>query len=156
MARKLITGYMGASLNQDERLTKELIPDFPVGCRRITPSLGYLKALSQQNVQVITDGIKEVCSEGLVLDNGEVIEVDVIVCATGFDLSFVPRFPILGENGNLQDIWTENLPSAYMSCMVPGMPNYFSQSPPKNVATSSTNSTQPSSGPTPQSATAAS
>lgn len=127
MTRQLLTAYMGAMLNQNEHLTKALIPDFPVGCRRITPGLGYLKALNQENVQVITDNIKEISAKGLILENGEFIEVDAIVCATGFDLSFVPRFPIIGENGNLQDIWKKNLPSAYMSCMVASMPNYFSQ-----------------------------
>jgi len=124
MARQIITGYMGAMLQQNERLTKAMIPNFPVGCRRITPGLGYLKALNAENVQVITENI-EVCPGGIKLASGELIELDAIVCATGFDVSFVPRFPLIGENGNLQDIWRERQPTAYMSCMVEGMPNYF-------------------------------
>jgi cation diffusion facilitator CzcD-associated flavoprotein CzcO len=115
------------SLNQDETLMKSLIPDFPVGCRRMTPGVGYLAALTKPNVQTVNTEIQEVCPEGIRLVNGELIEVDAIVCATGFNLSFVPRFPIIGELGNLQDIWRESVPAAYMSCMVPGMPNYFSK-----------------------------
>jgi hypothetical protein len=127
VARKLITGYMGAMLKQDEILKKALIPDFPVGSRRITTGMEYLKALNQENVRVVSDKIQEVRPEGIRLANGELIELDVIVCATGFDVSFVPRFPLIGEKRNLQDIWKKSLPSAYMSCMVPGMPNYFSE-----------------------------
>lgn len=121
---------------------KALIPDFAVGCRRMTPGVGYLSALTQSNVQTVTTGIEEICPEGIKLANGELIEVDAIVCATGFNLSFIPRFPIIGTSGNLQDIWRDSVPAAYMSCMVPGMPNYFSTSYPYtvfNLSTSRTN-----------------
>jgi len=132
MAKMMLTGYMGQMLNNDETLKKALIPDFAVGCRRITPGVGYLRALVQDNVEVVTDKIQEICPTGIRLENGELVELDAIVCATGFNVSFVPRFPMIGELGNLQDIWQENLPTAYMSCMVPGMPNYFSTyHPPK-------------------------
>ncbi|KAH8590837.1 hypothetical protein B0O99DRAFT_654712 [Bisporella sp. PMI_857] len=125
MAKKMLTGFMGQMLNQDKNLTEALIPDFPVGARRLTPGIGYLRALGATNVDLINDGIQEVCPKGIRLKNGELIELDAIVCATGFNTSFVPRFPMIGEFGNLQDIWRDNLPAAYMSCMVPGMPNYF-------------------------------
>lgn len=120
---------MKSTLGGDERLSKALIPTFPVGCRRLTPAVGYLEALTQNNVRVVTDPIVKVVPTGLEISTGEVIEVDAIVCATGFDVSFCPRFPIVGKNGkNLQDLWKENLPRAYMSNSVPGFPNYFSKS----------------------------
>jgi cation diffusion facilitator CzcD-associated flavoprotein CzcO len=109
---------------------KALIPDFPVGCRRITPGVGYLAALTKPNVQTVTTGIEEIRPHGIKLITGELIAVDAIVCATGFNLSFVPRFPIIGADGNLQDIWKDSVPAAYMSCMVPGLPNYFSKPEP--------------------------
>jgi cation diffusion facilitator CzcD-associated flavoprotein CzcO len=121
---------MTHALNQDEALMKALIPDFPVGCRRMTPGVGYLAALTKPNVQTVTTGIEEICPDGIKLVTGELIAVDAIVCATGFNLSFVPRFPIIGADGNLQDIWKDSVPAAYMSCMVPGLPNYFSKPEP--------------------------
>lgn len=127
MARMMLTGYMSRMLNNDPILTAALIPDFPVGCRRITPGVGYLQALVQDNVRVESNSIAEVCSEGIRLLDGELIELDAIVCATGFNVSFVPRFPMIGEHGNLQDLWRDRLPGAYMSCAVAGMPNYFSE-----------------------------
>lgn len=125
--RQIITQYMTHALNGDQTLIKALIPDFPVGCRRMTPGVGYLAALTKPNVRPVTTEIAEVTPEGIKLGDGELIAVDAIVCATGFNLSFVPRFPIIGASGNLQDIWRDSLPAAYMSCMVPGMPNYFSK-----------------------------
>jgi len=133
MARKILTMYMGAMLKNDEKLKKALIPDFPVGCRRMTPGVSYLTALTQENVDVVTDEVEEVCPEGIRLANGKLIELDIIVCATGFDLSFIPRFPIIGESDNLQDRWRGKTPEAYMSCMVAGMPNYFSKLPPSPI-----------------------
>lgn len=111
----------------NERIYKALIPSFPVGCRRITPGSGYLESLTKENVRVVTEGITRVVPTGVEVAE-EIIEVDCLVCATGFDLSFRPRLPIIGRKGNLQELWTENLPRAYMSCAVPDYPNFFSKS----------------------------
>ena len=120
---------MSAALKHDPKLMKAIIPTFTAGCRRLTPGPGYLESLTEPNVQVITDGIARVRPNGLELASGELVEVDAIVCATGFDVSFRPRFPIIGLGGNLQDIWAKGLPAAYMSCAVAHMPNYFCMVP---------------------------
>ena len=110
-----------------DKYAKDLIPSFPIGCRRITPGLGYLESFSKPNVRVITDAkIERVNEQGIVLSDGQSFEVDAIVCATGFDVSFSPRFPISGRDGSsLKDAWSESIPYAYMSTAVPGFPNYF-------------------------------
>lgn len=119
--------YMTDTLQGDKRLCDAMIPDFPLGCRRLTPGVGYLEALKAPNVTVVTDPITRVVPQGLETSTGELIKVDAIVCATGFNVSFCPRFPILGRKGNLQDKWTREVPKSYMSCAVPGFPNYFSK-----------------------------
>jgi cation diffusion facilitator CzcD-associated flavoprotein CzcO len=116
---------MAAKLRGDAVLCQALIPSFPVGCRRLTPGPGFLEALSEPNVKVVTDGMRRFVPEGIELESGQVLKVDAIICATGFDLSFRPRFPIIGRDGNLQDIWASETPKAYMSCAVAGLPNYF-------------------------------
>lgn len=126
--------YMKLALQSDATLST-LLPSFTVGCRRVTPGDGYLKALTASNVAVISEAV-EICNRGIKLNTGEVIHLDAIVCATGFDCSFVPRFPLIGDNGNLQDLWKNKTPKAYMSCMIEGMPNYFSK------ATQTTNITR--------------
>ncbi|KAK1512517.1 monooxygenase [Colletotrichum costaricense] len=121
-----VTQYMQSALNDDQRLIDILIPKFPISCRRMTPGVGYLESLTKPNARVISGGIARVVTDGLVTESGEHIAVDAIVCATGFDVSFRPRFPIIGRRStNLQDIWAKDIPKAYMSCAVPEMPNYF-------------------------------
>ncbi|KAK3935553.1 hypothetical protein QBC46DRAFT_358167 [Diplogelasinospora grovesii] len=124
-ATAAIRSYMEDRLEGDERLCKALIPNFPLGCRRLTPDVGYLASLRAANVRVVTDSIVRVVPQGIETNKGEIIELDAIVCATGFNVSFCPRFPIIGREGNLQDVWTRNLPKAYMSCAVPDFPNFF-------------------------------
>lgn len=120
--------YMRMMLGGDERLCKQLIPNFPIGTRRVTPAPGYLEALRQENVEVVSGSVRRFVSNGIEMESGDVLKVDVIICATGFDLSFCPRFPIVGREGNLQEIWGNGKPEAYMSVAVKGMPNYFSES----------------------------
>lgn len=119
---------MKAALNNDDELIKLLVPQFPLGCRRMTPGVGYLESLTKPNVRVVSEMIVRVNKTGLLMSSGETIEVDAIVCATGFNVSFRPRFPIIGRKGNLQDIWSHDIPISYMSCAVPDFPNYFGTS----------------------------
>lgn len=111
---------------ENSKLADFMIPKFAVGCRRPSPGNGYLEALVQPNVTAITGKeISRVESDGLVLETGEKVQVDVIICATGFDLSFRPRFPIIGRNSsNLQDVW-KGRATAYLSMTPADMPNYF-------------------------------
>lgn len=118
---------MKTALGSDEKLCKALIPKFPLGSRRITPAPGYLEALRAPNTEVITGEIAEIVPEGIRRQSGEVIKLDAIICATGFDNSFTPRFPIVGRNGNIQDIMKAETPKGYMSCALAGVPNYFSK-----------------------------
>jgi cation diffusion facilitator CzcD-associated flavoprotein CzcO len=56
--------------------------------------------------------------------DGQRHEVDTIVCATGFDVSFKPRFPVIGRDGiDLRDQWS-HCPRAYLSMFAANMPNY--------------------------------
>lgn len=51
--------------------------------------------------------------------------MDTIICATGSNISFSPRFLVIGKNGvNLQQKWDVN-PECYLSVTAADMPNYF-------------------------------
>ncbi|KAK8042096.1 hypothetical protein PG993_006619 [Apiospora rasikravindrae] len=122
-----VVQYMTACLGGDKQLCEALIPKFPLGTRRLTPAPGYLESLRAPNVELLYNNISRIVPEGIELITGEVVKVDAIICATGFDNSFCPRFPVVGRTGNLQDrLRTEN-PKGYMSCALPGVPNYFSE-----------------------------
>ncbi|TGJ82536.1 hypothetical protein E0Z10_g6203 [Xylaria hypoxylon] len=124
-ATSKVIEWMTACLGGDEKLCKALIPTYPLGCRRMTPAPGYLEAIRSPNTAVITEGIAGIVPEGIQLESGEIIKLDAIICATGFDTSFTPRFPLVGRGGNVQDIFKEETPRSYMSCALSGVPNYF-------------------------------
>ncbi|KAL2864081.1 flavin-containing monooxygenase [Aspergillus lucknowensis] len=103
-----------------------LLPSFPVGCRRQTPGPGFLEALTQDNVEMQWDNVAAITEKGILTRAGEEKEYDVIVCATGFDTSFRPAFPLIGRRGvDLAKKWAIEQPKAYFGFLVPGMPNYF-------------------------------
>lgn len=118
---------MKTKLGSNELLKEKMIPDFAVGCRRPTPGNGYLEALSKPNVRVVTDDIHKIVPEGIALATGEVLKVDTFICATGFDISFSPRFSLVGKNGaKLSEQW-KDMPTAYLSVATENFPNYFSE-----------------------------
>ncbi|KAK9898968.1 FAD/NAD-P-binding domain-containing protein [Cystobasidium minutum MCA 4210] len=118
---------MRQRLKYNQRLIDAIVPTtFNVGCRRPTPGMGYLEALLEPNVTTYTEMFKEITEEGFVQPDGTEEKVDIFICATGFDTTFRPKFPIIGSNGiNLQDKWKDYPVDAYMAVTVADMPNYF-------------------------------
>ncbi|KAG7126384.1 putative sterigmatocystin biosynthesis monooxygenase stcW like protein [Verticillium longisporum] len=109
----------------DAYLEEKLIPDWSVGCRRLTPGVDYLESLTKPNVSVVYGEIKSLGERGPIGEDGREHPVDVLICATGFDTSFRPRFPIIAPSGeNLQDKWS-GTPESYLGIGVAGFPNYF-------------------------------
>ncbi|GAA5820474.1 hypothetical protein JCM11251_005640 [Rhodosporidiobolus azoricus] len=117
---------MQQKLANKPEIAKTLIPNFAVGCRRLTPGPGYLEALVSDNVGFVNTGIKRITEKGIEANDGTVREYDTIVCATGFDTSYRPRIPIIGKDGaNVQDLWSD-VPTHYLSMFIgPQFPNYF-------------------------------
>ncbi|ROT37421.1 phenylacetone monooxygenase [Sodiomyces alkalinus F11] len=126
-AASKVREFMTTMLKGDPVLCKAMIPDFPLGCRRLTPAPGYLESFHDPKVSLVTTPITRAVPNGIELADGNIIEVEAIICATGFDSSFRPAFPLVGRNGNLQDIWAQETPKSYMSLAIAGLPNYFSE-----------------------------
>lgn len=57
--------------------------------------------------------------------DGSTIIADAIICATGFDTSYKPAFPVVGFEKDLKELWKDE-PKAYFSIAAAGIPNYFS------------------------------
>ena len=109
----------------DKFLEEKLIPDWSLGCRRLTPGVNYLESLTKPNVSVVYGEIKEITEKGCLCDDGNEYAVDVLICATGFDTTFKPRFPLIGPSGdNLQDVWAKE-PTSYLGVAAPDFPNYL-------------------------------
>jgi hypothetical protein len=94
-------------------------------CRRPTPGIGYLEALVSEKVEVVFGPIAEFTKTGIRTVSGKEQETDTIICATGFELSIAPRFPLVGRNNvDLQAAWRQK-PESYLSLAAADMPNYF-------------------------------
>lgn len=108
-------------------IAEAIVPkDFAVGCRRPTPGEGYLETLCADNVDVVTNSeISEFTPNGIKTEDGVEHEVDVIVCATGFDATWKPPYPTIGREGrSLSEEW-KDMPSTYLGVSVPHFPNYL-------------------------------
>lgn len=137
-----IYSYMTDKLETRPDILETLLPDFPVGCRRLTPGPGYLDACMAENVEYIGMPIKRVCQTGIETADGKLREVDMIICATGYDV-YVAHYhfgqiadygihssrqnepPFTGQDGvTLDEVW-DPIPEAYLSICPPRMPNLF-------------------------------
>ncbi|EXJ91716.1 hypothetical protein A1O3_00266 [Capronia epimyces CBS 606.96] len=124
-ARAFSLQEMRRKLARKPELMDKLIPtDFGVGCRRPTPGNGFLEALTHDKTTVLTENLQEITPNGFIGPDGQHHEVDVVICATGFDTSFRPQFPIISNGRNLQDEYASDL-VGYLGLSVPEVPNYF-------------------------------
>lgn len=96
--------------------------------QRPTPGNGYLECITDsEKCSVTFSPITEVTENSIITEDGKETLIDVLVCATGFDVSFRPRYPIVGKNGiDLADAWKKT-PETYLSVTAPNFPNYFSE-----------------------------
>lgn len=122
--KDFFTKRMREHIQKDE-IYEQLLPNFPVGCRRLTPGNPYMKAIQESNVTLHRCAVTEVTPTGVIGADGTEVEVDAIICATGFDVSYKPKYSVIGRNGkSLQEKW-DVIPEGYLGLAVPEMPNYF-------------------------------
>lgn len=127
MLRAATLDHMGKQIT-DKKLLNMLTPNFEIGCRRYTPGDHYLKALQQPNVKATTSPILRLAEHGVVTSEG-LDEVDVVICATGFDTTYKSRFPIIGRQGfALNDNFgNPDLTESYLGVSVAQLPNFFGE-----------------------------
>ncbi|BCS17689.1 flavin-containing monooxygenase [Aspergillus puulaauensis] len=116
---------MSDKLNNDPGLCGKLIPNWELGCRRVTPGEGYLESFLKPNVHLNQSPISHITEHAIHTADGQTVEVDVVVCATGFDVSHCPHYPVIGRGRtSLAEKWEEE-PKSYLSLACPDFPNYF-------------------------------
>ncbi|MCO2331020.1 NAD(P)/FAD-dependent oxidoreductase, partial [Pseudomonas aeruginosa] len=110
----------------DPQLRARLVPDYPLGCKRILISNDYYPALARSNVELVDTGIREVTEDAVVGRDGRRHEVDAIIFGTGFAATeFLAPMRILGLDGrDLRQAWADGA-EAYKGISVSGFPNLF-------------------------------
>ncbi|KAG9314939.1 hypothetical protein JVU11DRAFT_4047 [Chiua virens] len=123
--REAITACMKDRLAKKPWIADHIIPGFPVACRRLTPGPGYLEALCEENVDFTPKDIRRVTATGIETMDGQHYDLDIIVCATGYDTSYMFPFPVVGRSGLTLQQRYDPRPVTYLSMCTDGFPNWF-------------------------------
>ncbi|KAK5000128.1 hypothetical protein LTR66_000953 [Elasticomyces elasticus] len=126
MVRDLCEGIMDSRLSTHPEIAEKIKPSFAVGCRRLTPGLGFLEAMTKENVEFIGTEIKKITPGGIMLSNGSEIKLDVLICATGFNAAHAPPFPVTGRRSMDMASRFVPYPKTYLGLAMNDFPNYFS------------------------------
>ena len=125
--RREMTEYMRSALGDRVDLIDKCLPDYPPFGKRILLDNGWFRALLQPNVELVTEPIDHAVVDGIVSADGTHRQADVVVFATGFQVSHMTaKLNVTGRDGvSLRDVWADDNPSAYLGITVPGFPNMF-------------------------------
>lgn len=123
---------------RDPAVAGRLLPDHPLGAKRVPLENGYYETFNRSNVRLVDlreTPIDRVAEAGVVIGD-ELVPLDVLICATGFDAVTGPlcHVDIRGEGGErLAEKWRDG-PASYLGLMVAGFPNLFTVAGPLNAA----------------------
>jgi len=111
---------------KDPGLRRRLTPGYTIGCKRVLVSNEWFPMFRRPNVELVTDGIREVTENDIVTDDGVERPVDCIILGTGFVVDpriYMRDFPVTGLPGHaLAKDWKEGA-EAYYGISVSGYPN---------------------------------
>lgn len=85
-----------------------------------------MEALTGSKTTAYTEQIRRITKNGFIDPDGIEREVDIIICATGFDTSYGPKFPINVNGVDMNEKWKgrDSVPS-YLSLGYAEVPNFF-------------------------------
>jgi cation diffusion facilitator CzcD-associated flavoprotein CzcO len=126
---KLMEGSFRHTLKKavpERDLRRKLIPDHPLGCKRVLISDDYYPALRRPTVDLVTDPLQEVRQNAVVTADGTVRTVDTIILGTGFtSTDFLAPMRITGRDGrDLNEAWKAGA-EAYLGMTVHGFPDFY-------------------------------
>lgn len=105
-------------------------PSHPIGTKRLSLEQDYYEVVGQDNVKIVdvkSNPIVEIVPDGVKLADGTILNVDLLVFATGFDAvtGGLTQIDIRGtENRLLRDYWSDGLKTG-LGLSVNGFPNMF-------------------------------
>ncbi len=127
LVRMVLTGYLGMEFADRPDLLERVVPAYPPGAKRLLRDNGvWARTLKRDNVQLVTNEIREITVNGIVTGDGVEHPVDVIIYGTGFQASkFLTPMKVTGRAGiDLHEQWAGDA-RAYLGVTIPGFPNLF-------------------------------
>jgi cation diffusion facilitator CzcD-associated flavoprotein CzcO len=124
--RELFASGIRDGVVSDRLPETAVVPDYPIGCKRILISNDWYPALMRPNVTVVEEPIDHIEPDAVVTADGTRRPADVLVFGTGFSTTdFLAHIPITGLGGRaLADEWRDGA-RAYLGMAVPGFPNCY-------------------------------
>lgn len=126
--RDLLINYIKTETGGRQDLIDKLIPDYAPWSRRPVVDNGWYRALTRDNVELVTDSIERFTENGVMSADGKVREADIIVTATGFEVErFLAPAAFKGVGGvDIHQKWEAGDGArAYLSILAPEFPNLF-------------------------------
>lgn len=110
----------------DRALREKLTPRYRLGCKRVLISDDFYPALMRETVTLESGRIARITPGGAVMEDGSEHALDVLVYATGFDVTGSFRsLPVTGRGGlTLAEAWRDGM-GAFQGIAVAGFPNLF-------------------------------
>ena len=101
-------------------------PDHVLGCKRVLISSDYYATFERPNVELVTQGVRELTEGGVIAEDGTERPTDVVILSTGFQTTrFLAPMEIRGERSReLNEVWRDGA-EAYLGMTVAGFPNLF-------------------------------
>ena len=131
--RIFLTNYIDKQLGDRTDLRAKLLPDYPPYGKRIVVDNNWYATLKRDDVEVIVDGIAGIDENHIITTDGESHHADVIVFATGFDVThMLAPMDIRGRTTTLAQLWAGGNPWAYLGVVVPDFPNLFMMAGPNS------------------------
>jgi cation diffusion facilitator CzcD-associated flavoprotein CzcO len=113
---------------KDPALVKRLTPDYTLGCKRILISNKWYPTFNRANVELVSDGIREITPDGIVTKDGKERKLDCIILGTGFIVDpriYMKSFEMRGLNGHtVQEDWKTS-PTSYLGITTSNYPNMY-------------------------------
>jgi len=112
----------------DPEIRARLTPTFRIGCKRIMFSNDYLRSFAEPNVELVSDGVREIVPDGVITNTGRHVQLDSLVLGTGFQVFDPPHAAhVIGRDGRtLRETWDDGHGvRAYLGTAVANFPNHF-------------------------------
>lgn len=124
-ATKMFIKHLEAQV-ADPALRDQLMPDYPIGCKRILASDSYFPALQCDRATLITDPIDRIERDSIVTTDEVRRPVDTIIYATGFNpWDQMEGVEIIGRGGLTMNQYLSRGIRAHRTVAMPGFPNQF-------------------------------
>jgi cyclohexanone monooxygenase len=114
----------------DPDVAEKLMPSYPFAAKRLCVDTDYFETFNRDNVTLVDlreAGIERIAEQGIQMADGSMIELDVLIFATGFDAvtGALMRINPIGRDGlTIREKWGEQV-LAYLGVQVAGFPNMF-------------------------------